>query len=442
MGTRGIQLALFFCAFIAWTSPALSQPSVEQQRDALFQRMLANPADLDAAFAYAALSANAGDLEGAISTLERMLIFAPGLPRLQLELGVLYFRLGAYDTAESYFAAVLAAPGVPQDVLDRVKVFQKSIEASRNDDPVSFYSLSGIRWQSNANNATGSADIILNGLPFVLDSGFTAQPDWSFVTSNALSYTYDLENQGDTFDFGVSTYSSVYFKLTELNTQIAEAVAGPSFNLGRFDIPNTFAGVYAIAGGAVLGQQVYFGSLGAGGAVRTVFNERARGVARLEYRYRWYENSADLPYNDWRTGDEIRASGYTSYLVAPDLVVSGGVRVARFDVDADFYSGWEYGIEGNATKSFASPIPALVEDDWAIGGNVLYVRRDYDEPDPTINVNDAEWDSYISVTGSLTVPIDEHFAVVPQVQYQNQDSNYPLDQFETWTFFLGLAARF
>jgi tetratricopeptide (TPR) repeat protein len=435
-------MLVFVLTLCAATPGVLAQSSADARRNALFQDMLANPADLDVAFEYARLAAEAGDLEGAISTLERMLIFAPGLARLQLELGVLYFRLGAYETAESYFAAVMSAPDVPADVLERVKVFRRAIEANRDTNPLSFYSLSGLRWQSNANNATATSDIILNGLPFVLDSEYTAQSDWSFVSSNSLAYSHDLQNQGDTFDFGLATYSAIYFDLTDLNTQLAEAVAGPSFNLARYDIENTFASVYGIAGGALLGQQVYFGSLGAGGAVRTVLNERTRGVGRLEYRHRWYENSSDLPYNDWRTGDEIRAAGFVSYLVTSDLVVSGGARLARQNVDADFYSGWEFGFEASATQTFRSPLPSLASDDWAIGANVLYIRRDYDEPDPTINADDAEWDDYFSATASLTVPVSEHFAMVPQVQYQNQDSNYPLQQFETWTIFVGLAARF
>ena len=61
----------------------------QARREALFQAILQKPDDLDAAFEYAALSVQVGDIEAAISTLERMLIFAPGLPRLQLELGVL-----------------------------------------------------------------------------------------------------------------------------------------------------------------------------------------------------------------------------------------------------------------------------------------------------------------------------------------------------------------
>jgi hypothetical protein len=38
-----------------------------------------------------------------------MLIYAPNTPRLQLELGVLYYRIGAYEVAPSYFAACQSA---------------------------------------------------------------------------------------------------------------------------------------------------------------------------------------------------------------------------------------------------------------------------------------------------------------------------------------------
>src|SRR5690348_17408666 len=70
----------------------LGPPDVEAQRESLLKQMIARPNDLDLAFEYATLSSQVGDYEGAISTLERMLIYAPNTPRLQLELGVLYYR--------------------------------------------------------------------------------------------------------------------------------------------------------------------------------------------------------------------------------------------------------------------------------------------------------------------------------------------------------------
>ena len=91
----------------------LGPPDVEARREALLKQMLARPNDLDLAFEYATLSSQVGDYEGAVSTLERMLIYAPNTPRLQLELGILYYKLGAYDVARAYFEQALANPSVP-----------------------------------------------------------------------------------------------------------------------------------------------------------------------------------------------------------------------------------------------------------------------------------------------------------------------------------------
>jgi cytochrome c-type biogenesis protein CcmH/NrfG len=91
-----IALAVFVTlAEAAAQSPAGAEASsLEARKNALFQQMLRDPGNLDAAFAYAEVSAQLGDYEAAVSALERMLLFNPDLPRVQLELGALYFPHG------------------------------------------------------------------------------------------------------------------------------------------------------------------------------------------------------------------------------------------------------------------------------------------------------------------------------------------------------------
>ena len=88
--------------------------TLEAQKEALFQQMLRNPANLDVTFAYADVSARLGDYEAAVSALERMLLFNPDLPRVQLELGALYFRMGSYDVARDYFDKAAAGNPPPE----------------------------------------------------------------------------------------------------------------------------------------------------------------------------------------------------------------------------------------------------------------------------------------------------------------------------------------
>ena len=64
---------------------------VSAERDKVFSSLISDPTNLDNLFEYANLSILIGDLEAAIGVFEQMLFYQPNLPRIRLELGVLYF---------------------------------------------------------------------------------------------------------------------------------------------------------------------------------------------------------------------------------------------------------------------------------------------------------------------------------------------------------------
>src|SRR5258708_35593049 len=88
-------------------SPA-ERAKLQAQKEELFQRTLRDPGNLDVTFAYADAAAKLGDNEAAVSALARMLLFNPNLPRGQLELGALYFRMVSSDVARTYFERAAA----------------------------------------------------------------------------------------------------------------------------------------------------------------------------------------------------------------------------------------------------------------------------------------------------------------------------------------------
>ena len=89
--------------------------------------MLRRPADLDVLFKFAGLATQTGDLEGAVSALERMLVINSDLPRVRLELGVLYYRLGSYEVARTYLEVVLKSVNLPADVRARAEKFMAQV---------------------------------------------------------------------------------------------------------------------------------------------------------------------------------------------------------------------------------------------------------------------------------------------------------------------------
>ena len=200
--------------------PALSD--IDARRQALLRQMINSPGNLDLAYDYAQLSAQVGDYEGAISTLERVLIYAPNTPRVELELGILYYQIGSYDVARSYFATVLADPNVPPTITAQVNVYLQQLAVQADPPPFSATLYTALRWESDANAAPANQSITLNGIDFTLDQTATAAADWSSLSVGTIHYSYDLKNQGDRIEFDAIGYNASYFKLTDIDLDFFE----------------------------------------------------------------------------------------------------------------------------------------------------------------------------------------------------------------------------
>lgn len=136
-GLRPAVLAAASVAALGLASPALSQTSgVEAQRQAVFQQLLAAPADRELMRQYAALSVQLRDFEAAAATLERLVDLEPANSQARLELAVAYFALGNYDLAEYHMAAAQASGALSAD--DLADVARYRAEAAERDQPSRF----------------------------------------------------------------------------------------------------------------------------------------------------------------------------------------------------------------------------------------------------------------------------------------------------------------
>jgi tetratricopeptide (TPR) repeat protein len=422
----------------------LSPEQIESRREALLRQMLAEPGNLDLAFEYAQLSSTTGDYEAAISTLERMLIYAPNTPRLQLELGVLYYRIGAYDVARSYFEQALVNPNTPPSVAEQVRLYLAQLALTADPPSFSASIFSAIRWESNANSGPGTQNVTLNGIDFTIDEESTGKPGWSALNIGTLHYSYDLKKQGDTLELDLLAYSTAYFE-SDLNDDIAldffEMTLGPSFNLKRWGMDASRLFVYGIGDLAYLGYDYYFAAPGAGIRFLSFAAERSVLDARLETRVRDFNDTSDLPTNTQRNGPQTRFGATYSYYVTPAFVITTQGYGQREDVTAGYYSNWEVALSAGFAWTFTNPLwKARYPLTWQVGGGGI--RRDYDDPDPVINPVEAEVDDIWWGRTALVVPVGETWALVPQVEYRDQQSNYDIRAFDDLTALLGVQKRF
>jgi tetratricopeptide (TPR) repeat protein len=418
---------------------ALTQ--AEAKRKALLAKMMADPSNLDLAFEYAALSSQVGDLEGAISTLERMLIYAPGLPRLDLELGVLYYRLGANDSAKSYFEAALAAPDVPAEVKAKVEPYLASIAKNQKTDGFSGWITVGGRYQTNANGGPSSPLVTLNGLPFTLNAAGMGHPDTNGYVSGQFDFAHDLHSQGDRLLASLNTYGAIYANDGTLDTGVAELHAGPELNLQRIGLEDATIGLYAIATGVVLGGDPYLFSGGVGADFEKGIGQRAHLGVKTEYRYDWYQNSASRPLASDGSGQRLDASTTLQYQLNDVLSVFTVLNGERRATSVGYISNWDAGATLGITWMFDSPF-RQASLPWSVTVSGSFDQRRFDAPDPLINATTAQVDNTGSINGSLTVPLDPSWAIQMTASYARVMSNYDLDSSENTAVTLGVTRKF
>jgi tetratricopeptide (TPR) repeat protein len=414
---------------------------VQARRETLFRAMVAKPDDLDVAFEYAALSAQVGDLEAAVSTLERMLIFAPGLPRLQLELGVLYYRMGAFEMARGYFEGAIAAPDVPVEVRARVEQYLAGIDDAGETTRFSGQVRAGIRYQTNANRAPTDAVILLNGLPFTLSGSSLGSPDGNVYASGVFHVSHDLASQGDSLELDLVTYASKQFERDELDVALAELTFGPAFDMARFGIENAALGIYGIASGVVLGGNYYSTGIGAGSRFVIRPNPSTQLLTALEYRHKEYENSDTSPTATLRNGDELRAYATGTHIISPNLLVSGSAYVQRVWAQAGYLTYTEGGFAIGPRYSFASPVNEDMGA-WIVSLTAGAIFREYDDPDPIISVTTAESDWEAFVGGGVTIPLRQRLALIAEAEFRHVESNYDTRNFDNFSISFSLAQGF
>jgi hypothetical protein len=426
---------------VAPRAQSASLSAIASKRQQLLAKMLADPSNLDVAFEYASLSSEGGDLEGAISTLERMLIYAPGLPRLDLELGVLYFRLGAYDSAQSYFDAALAAPDVPAVVKARVAPYLAAIKKQSQTDGFSGDVTVGARYQTNANSAPSSPNVLLQGLPFVLNAAGMSHADTNAFVSGDFRYVHDLASQGDKFVASLTSYGALYAHDGTLNTGVVEARVGPEFNLARFAIEDASLSTYAIVGGAIVAGNPYVGTIGAGAAIDKGLGPQAHLNVTGEYRYDGYHNSASRPTAADGTGSTFDGSATLQYQINDSLTLFAIFHGERRLAQVGYLSDWEGGVVGGATVAFASPFHAD-NGDWQFTVSGGYTGRQYDAPDPIVSATDRQVDREATVTGTLVVPFASAWVLQSSVSYRRTLSNYDLDNTDNVSVLTGVTRKF
>ena len=215
--------------------PTISDPEelaiAQQQKEEIFKQLFKDPTNLSLLFKYANISILVGDLEGAIGVFEQMLIYDSKLPRIRLELGVLYFRLGAYALASNYLKSVKEF-NPPPEVEARVDQFLEAIVSA--EEPFQWQQNLSLGWKHTTNGNSGIyADFIEIG-DFLLevDPDSKREGDQSALYNYSLSIDQDLNHpRGDNIQYFFSYGADRFETFSQFDIQSNVFSVRRNFNL-------------------------------------------------------------------------------------------------------------------------------------------------------------------------------------------------------------------
>lgn len=445
VGARGLRVVMRLAGALAatWVAAAQAQSVVVDQAT-LLPRVIANPSDHDANFAYARASVEARDYEAAIVALERMLFFNPNLTRAKYELGALYYRLKSYDMALRYFDDALKTPGLEPDLRARIEIMlpaaQKEMEPSRLSGVLQL----GVGYSSNVPLAPPFGFIRSYGADIPNPGPYYQRGGANLTALGEVRHVYDFENQrGDLWETRFAGVGTSQFAFGALSSVLFEASTGPRLALAPETLPGASIRPYVVGSYATMALGRLGSSVGAGVTARIPIGNVLQIEPGVEWRHldiaatsRFLEVASTL-----NTGSQWTGSLATRWSATDRLTFDAKVLWGRNSSLTNTLSSRRLGLEGAARYEFDPP-SEMIGWRWSATPFVRYLETRFDAPDvfvdPFVTRVDRQW----RIGSQFDMPITKMFGVAALVQYMRNNSNLPNYRASAWSSLIGPTLRF
>ena len=433
-----------FVSIAAWAAAAWVQALIlhdgvaqAQDADAALRRVLVDPADPEASFELARAAAEAGDLTSAIAALERLLILNPRLDNIKLELGVLYLETGATELGERLIREALENPEVPPDVRERAEEFLAAAEAANDPLRVAGSVTVGLLAESNANSAPSS----VSELGFELDPEAQGQSDVSGFVQGDVRLRYDLGLQaGHELALDAAYYGQRYGDLSEIDFGRLSLSTGVDFNLTRALDRTAQLSVRLDGSVARRDDERFLTEIGPSATLRLVAGPRTSGQVGAFWRDQEFEPTTRVPVNDNRDGTVFGALARGDRVLSERASAFLGLSALRKTAQEEFEAYDEIAASAGYARSFDAPVAAGAP--WILSLSGSLSRTEYEGPDPDILPDEAREDVTVTVAAGLTIPVADDFAILSEVGYTSQSSNYATNDFDNTFGSIALTYRF
>lgn len=294
--------------------------------------VLKNPDDVELNYLYAQSQVANGELRGAASTLERILLVDPNLARVRLLYAVVLFRLDNLSEAEREFETVSRLP-MPENLREEVDRYLEEIALRKKATRLAASVGGGMQWDSNRNAGPLGDEVLFLDTPFDLIEG-QAAADWSGILLTTFRAQHDLGfDEGHLLTGALQLYGQKQINQTELDLGSVSGEFGGLYRTPWFDVqPLAFGSYLNLAG------ESYVSAAGGGARIFRRFSQKIEASARFRGAYEFFEPLDRSPITEERRGPRYEAGLGAAYNPLPLLRLDAAASYVNKQADADFYT--------------------------------------------------------------------------------------------------------
>lgn len=427
---------------LSWGNAAQAQTAFEVDEgepvtlgvDDAFQRLLDNPADVRPNLDYVDAAIRAGNLEGAIGALERLLMIEPENAQVRADLGILYYRIGSEEVARHHLTKAQASGELAGARKGRVATVLRRIGQFRGAATL------GIRYHSNVNEAPDADALMVVGSPVINTSDKT--DDANVFFNGWIEHDYDLATQNRAAIVSdARVYGTRQFSVDDDNAFMVAGTSGLRFAPAPRSIESLT--VRPNVRGHVNIAEDSFYRYGVGAGVDVDYQPSAAWRVTGSYIGEWRDYA---PMKGRDTANEQdgffqEAGVAVRYAPLQDVRVAGTLRGVRQDADADWRSYW--GTEGGVRLDWFITDPTTLTDKrWRLYAGAELGFEDYDAPNPRVDPAGDREDRTTSLTLGSWMPVGTNWLLNTSGTAEFVDSSVPNYEMDDYSALFAVTRRF
>jgi hypothetical protein len=208
-----------------------------------FEEVLAAPDDIELNERYALGLVRTGDLRGAATTLERVLLNSPGRVRTRLLYGIVLLRLDDAPDAVRELSQTLESPDLPAELRLQAEAYKALARSRLRDSHFDARLTMGGGFDSNRNVAPDSQTSMIFGTLVPVTPGPTPDGNFQFIGTVGASYDFDGPH-GDTLFARFTDFRQDQHVISLLSLQVYSPQVGATIRTPWVDITPSYSYSY------------------------------------------------------------------------------------------------------------------------------------------------------------------------------------------------------